>query len=120
VLRTWRTAGIAGAVTSIAVHHSLLATVSLDRFARIHSTFPPSSELRQEEKKARVLEKVYVTSIPTVLIWDGCCEPVQAASQRIEGSDNGDDDDDVWDTMNNVGDEYDSEANGRQKKRRHA
>lgn len=67
--------------------------MALDRYARIHSTFPPPSEVgKQQSEKGIVLEKMYMTALPTVVVWD----------QRTEKSTDGDgeeDDEEIWEKM---------------------
>ncbi|KAF8845012.1 hypothetical protein BDN67DRAFT_942618 [Paxillus ammoniavirescens] len=89
---TW----ISGAVSSAAAAPSFLASVSLDRYTRIHSTFPPPAEVgKQQEEKGTVLHKVYMTTAPTVVIWD---------QSNVKGSSETDEEDgDVWEKMKHVG-----------------
>lgn len=76
--------------------------MSLDRFARIHSTFPPVTEVgKQQEETGTVLDKVYMTTLPTVIIWD---ESVEANLHANAEGDEGD----VWEQMKRV-DERDRE-----------
>ncbi|KAH0830526.1 hypothetical protein J3R83DRAFT_1978 [Lanmaoa asiatica] len=90
--------GISGAVNSLAVAPSFLASVSLDRFTRIHSTFPPAADIRkQQEEKGTVLDKVYMTTIPTVVVWD------QSAAGNTHTTAE-DDEGDIWEQMKHVGD----------------
>jgi len=64
-----------------------LVSTSLDRYARVHSTFPPPPEAGQpQDDKGAVLEKVYMKSIPTCVVWDG-------------GANEEDADKDVWEGM---------------------
>ena len=64
--------GLSGAITSIAPSPTVMASTALDRFVRIHCTpLPPQQAGQQVEKKGEILDKVYVKSIPTVIIWDG-------------------------------------------------
>ncbi|KAF8559531.1 hypothetical protein OG21DRAFT_1502774, partial [Imleria badia] len=94
--------GISGAVHSLAVAPSFLASVSLDRFARIHSTFPPATEVgKQQEQKGAVLDKVYMTTVPTVVIWD------ESAVGNLHANTE-EDDGDIWEQMKRV-DERDRE-----------
>jgi len=102
--------GLAGAVTSIAPSPSLLASAALDRFSRIHSTFAPPSEARQQqEKKGEILDKIFMKSTPTVVIWD------QDITTRV--SDVIDAEDDIWNNMAHVGGDSDEELGGRQKRK---
>ena len=86
-----------------------LVSTALDRYARVHSTFPPPPEGRQpQDDKGAVLEKVYMKSIPTCVVWDGVADDEDAGNDkdgnmRCGGDENGDssngddDDDDVRD-----------------------
>jgi ribosome biogenesis protein NSA1 len=77
----------------------------------VHSTFPPPPEAGQpQDDKGAVLEKVYMKSIPTCVVWDGVEEDEDAynrndGNMRCGGDENGDssdgddDDEDVWDGM---------------------
>ncbi|KAF8136311.1 WD40-repeat-containing domain protein [Boletus edulis] len=88
--------GISGAVNSLAVAPSFLASVSLDRFTRIHSTFPPATEVgKQQEEKGIVLDKVYMTTVPTVVVWDqNAMRNPHANTKEDEG--------DVWEQMKRI------------------
>lgn len=89
--------GISGAVNSLAVTPSFLASVSLDRFTRIHSTFPPATEVgKQQEEKGSVLDKVYMTTIPTAVVWD---QSAAGNLHEIAEEDEGD----IWEQMKHVG-----------------
>ncbi|KAF9227973.1 hypothetical protein BS17DRAFT_746999 [Gyrodon lividus] len=88
--------GISGAVSSIASAPSFLASVSLDRYARIHNTFPPPIEVgKPQEEKGTVLDKAYMTTVPTVVIWD------QSDVKCMSGTD--EEDGDIWEKMVHVG-----------------
>lgn len=80
----------------MAVAPSFLASVSLDRFTRIHSTFAPATEVgKQQEEKGTVLEKAYMTTVPTVVIWDqSAAGNLYANTQEDEG--------DIWEQMKHV------------------
>ena len=56
------------------------------------------------EKKGEVLDKVYTRSIPTVVIWDGDVSIARSHIDRADKGENDSDDDNVWDTLENVGD----------------
>ena len=80
--------GIAGAITSMAPSPTGLISTSLDRYARVHSTYPPPSETCQpQDEKGAVLEKVYMKTTPTCVVWDG-------VTDEDEDGDDGHDDDD--------------------------
>jgi ribosome biogenesis protein NSA1 len=97
----------------------LLASVSLDRFARIHSTFPlPTEPGKQQEKRGQVIEKFYVQTTPTVIVWDEVADSIRG-EQEAENDD--DEDDDVWNLMEDAGHESGSRSvtgQGKRKKRR--
>ncbi|KAF5381026.1 hypothetical protein D9615_003912 [Tricholomella constricta] len=83
--------GLSGAVASIAPSPSILASACLDRYVRIHSTFPlPQQAGQQQGRKGEVLDKVYMKSTPTVIVWDRAVKQVPVAVPE---------DDDVWETM---------------------
>lgn len=95
-----KSAGLSGAVTSLAPSKSsILASTALDRYVRIHSTQSPPDqvELLPWQKKAAVIEKVYMKSTPTVVVWD------QSAKNTTDVA--VDDADDVWATMETTGDD---------------
>ena len=89
-------------MNSLAVAPSFLASVSLDRFTRIHSTFPPATEVGEpQEEKGTVLDKVYMTTVPTVVIWDqSAVGNPHANTEDNEG--------DIWEQMKRI-DERDRE-----------
>lgn len=76
--------------------HGLVST-ALDRYVRIHSTFPPPNKVgNQQEKKGEVLGKIFVNSTPTASVWDptyshGCEAVVEEEA-------------DVWESMQGVND----------------
>lgn len=108
-----RVAGLAGAVTSIAPSPSVMASTALDRYTRIHSTFPPPSKMgQQQEQKGDVLDKVFMKSIPTVVVWDQgeVTDSTTSVSQM--------DEDDVWGEMEHVEDADDGEITVRTKRGR--
>ncbi|KAJ7709956.1 hypothetical protein B0H17DRAFT_905223, partial [Mycena rosella] len=90
--------GLSGAVTSIAPSPSLLLSTALDRYSRIHTSFPPPPEAGQnQDQKGEVVGKVFMTSVPTVIVWDGVASVTTAPEVEAE--------DDVWDEMENVEDD---------------
>jgi ribosome biogenesis protein NSA1 len=91
----------------LAASPSVLASSSLDRYARIHSFFPPPQPGQQQEHKGEVLEKIYMKSIPTAIVWD--------QNQVIGGKDLSaiKDDDNVWETMERIDDGHDVEQTTR-------
>ncbi|KAF8959039.1 hypothetical protein BDZ97DRAFT_1906298 [Flammula alnicola] len=89
--------GISGAVTSIAPSPNIMASTSLDRFARVHSIVaPPSGPGSHQERKGTVLEKSYLTCVPTAIVWDKCI------SDNFSKESSTNEDDEVWDNMENV------------------
>ncbi|RDB21318.1 WD repeat-containing protein 74 [Hypsizygus marmoreus] len=91
--------GLSGAVSSIAPSPSVLGSASLDRFARIHSTFPPPLQAgHRQERKGEVLEKVFLKSTPTVIVWDQVVTPTTGPMAAAE-------EDDIWETMENIEDD---------------
>lgn len=110
--------GIAGAVSSLAPSPSLLASVAQDRFMRLHSTFPPPKEPgQQQDNKGVVLDKLYMKTIPTVVVWDRSEDASQATSATEEDAEEVDDDD-VWAAMEDAEDGEDVEGGRRGKKSR--
>ena len=89
-------AGISGAVNSIAPARDFMASTSLDRAVRIHSTYPPSDCGTRQEKRGEVLQKVFMNSIPTVMLWD--------QDSPLNSLPDGDEDD-VWESLQHVDDE---------------
>jgi ribosome biogenesis protein NSA1 len=94
---------------------TVLLSTSLDRYARVHSTYPPPAEAGQaQNNKGAVLEKAYMASMPTCVIWDG----VVTVNEDVDADDGGDDamqqggsdsdgedaDEDVWEAMQVVQD----------------
>ncbi|KAN0112129.1 hypothetical protein V8E52_007869 [Russula decolorans] len=115
--------GIAGAITSMAPSPAGLISTSLDRYARVHSTYPPPPEAGQpQDEKGAVLEKVYMKTIPTCVVWDGVADEDEDdddddRSRPGGGADDDDsaDDEDVWAGMEAAAD---SENEGQQGQRR--
>ncbi|KAJ7740661.1 hypothetical protein DFH07DRAFT_943671 [Mycena maculata] len=101
--------GLAGAVTSVAPSPSLLVSSALDRYCRIHTSFPPPPEIGQsQDNKGQVVEKLFMTSVPTVVVWDG--DESTAPEAETE-------DDDVWNDMEDVEDDTDDELKKNKKRR---
>jgi len=103
----YRYTGLSGAVVSLAASPSLLASSSLDRYARIHSVFPPPQPGQQQEHKGEVLEKIYLKSIPTTIVWD------QNQVIETKGPSATNDDDNLWETMERIDDGDDVERTTR-------
>lgn len=108
--------GLSGAATSLAPSPTVLASVALDRYARIHSTFPPAESGQQQEHKGRVLETVFMKSTPTVVVWDQDSSNMETNTLN-ESDDNGEAEDDVWDDMESVQDEGSDAEDDRSKRR---
>ena len=101
-----------------------LVSTALDRYARVHSTYPPPAEAGQpQDNKGAVLEKVYLKSVPTCVIWDEVTD--EDAEQRDEmrrdgvaADDDGSDADEIWKGMQvaeDSGDESEPQVHRRRK-----
>ncbi|KAI6028356.1 hypothetical protein F5J12DRAFT_715033 [Pisolithus orientalis] len=85
--------GISGAVTSVSPSPLFLASVALDRYTRIHSTsLVPTKAGNGADKRGTTLEKVYMTTVPTVVVWD----------QQEEMDVDQEEDENIWETMKHV------------------
>ncbi|KAF4615274.1 hypothetical protein D9613_003018 [Agrocybe pediades] len=90
---------ISGAVTSIAPSPTFLVSTASDRYARFHSVVaPPATPRAHQEHKGQILDKTYLTSTPTAVVWDKHLH-VQVADDESEDED----DDEVWDQMEHIG-----------------
>lgn len=90
----------------------IMVSTANDRYARVHATFaPPAQENRNIDHKGEVLEKVYVATTPTVAIWDDTAESTEKMASPTDEQD-----DDVWDDLEQVGD---SDMEGQRKAKRH-
>ncbi|KAF9053614.1 hypothetical protein BDZ89DRAFT_1125353 [Hymenopellis radicata] len=107
----YRYDGISGAVRAIAAAPTLVASVSFDRYYRFHSTSPPPPQPGQNtQNRGKVLDKVYSHSAPTVIVWD----QESSMSQHIAVNE---EDDEVWDGMQNVGEgDYEEDEAPRRRK----
>jgi ribosome biogenesis protein NSA1 len=82
-----------------------LISTSLDRYARVHSTYPPPPETGQpQDEKGAVVEKVYMKTIPTCVVWDGVTDEDEDEDDEDrpaggDGDDDSGDDEDVWTGM---------------------
>ncbi|GBE82339.1 WD40-repeat-containing domain protein [Sparassis latifolia] len=102
---------LAGAVTSLAPSPGLLASVSQDRFLRLHSTYTPPEEVgQQQSKKGEVLDKVYMKVTPTFVAWDQNADLEPASRSQDDDEDQHGVGDDVWANMEDV--ESDNESGG--------
>ncbi|OCH95506.1 hypothetical protein OBBRIDRAFT_809688 [Obba rivulosa] len=107
--------GLSGAITSMTTSGSLLASVSQDRFVRLHSTFPPPPEAgHRQEQKGEILEKVYLKVIPTVVASDDVADVDTSLLDAVEDEAV---DDDVWNAMENA-EESDEEIKSRSKSKK--
>ena len=87
-----------------------LVSTALDRYARVHSTYPPPAEAGQaQNNKGAVLEKVYLKSIPTCIIWDEVAGEDADQGDGVQRDDAGADSDadDIWEGMQVVEDSGD-------------
>lgn len=101
-------------MTSIAPSPNLLVSTANDRFVRLHSTTPPPSREGQNlDHKGAVLEKIYVATVPTVVIWDETADTSKDVLSTEEQED------EVWNDMEQVS-ETDTEEIRREKKRQHS
>jgi ribosome biogenesis protein NSA1 len=74
-----------------------MVSTSLDRYFRIHTVVPPPSRPGSNlERKGEIIEKTYLTSVPTVTVWG----PVETSKTTID--DNIPEHDDLWDQMEHV------------------
>ena len=123
-LTTFVLQGIAGAITSMTSSPAGLISTSLDRYARVHSTYSPPPEAGQpQDEKGAVLEKVYMKSIPTCVVWDGVTEEDGGKDdddddddqmpRGDDGNSESDDDEDVWEGMQIAEDEEGARARRR-------
>ncbi|KAF8350748.1 hypothetical protein F5887DRAFT_1269500 [Amanita rubescens] len=105
--------GLSGSVNSIALASGILATAAQDRFARIHSVHPlPELAGQRQDQRGQVLEKVFTRSLPSSIVWDG-------HSPTLFSHPNDDDDDeDVWRSMQHIGDDSEVEEHAPSKHRR--
>ncbi|KAI0341727.1 hypothetical protein BDW22DRAFT_1332193 [Trametopsis cervina] len=109
--------GFSGAVTSMASCPSFLASAAEDRYVRFHSTFPPPTQIgQQQEHKGAVLEKAYVKVVPTVVVWDRVND-VSTKGRNAEDEEDEDNEDGVWDEMEDA-ETDEEEPVGRKKKTR--
>lgn len=76
----------------------MMASVSLDRYFRLHSTKPLPEEVGGVVgSKGRVIGRVYMQSTPTAVVWADSYITAEDALPQVEA-------DDVWETMVNVDD----------------
>jgi ribosome biogenesis protein NSA1 len=100
-----------------------LVSTALDRYARVHSTYPPPAEAGQpQDNKGAVLEKVYLKSVPTCVIWDEVAdedtEQGDGMRDGVSANADGSDADEIWEGMQvteDSGDESEPQVNRRRK-----
>lgn len=76
-----------------------MVSTSLDRYFRIHTVVPPPPQPESHlERRGGILEKTYLTCVPTAVVWD------QQTTSRTTMDDNAThlEDDDLWDKMEHV------------------
>jgi ribosome biogenesis protein NSA1 len=74
-----------------------MVSTSLDRYFRVHTVVPPPSQSGSNlERRGEIVGKTYLTSVPTVIVWDQLEE-----SERIIDDDTSEHDD-LWDQMEHV------------------
>jgi hypothetical protein len=123
----WSPLAISGAVNSIAITPTHLASTSLDHFFRLHPAYrPPAVAGSQAPKpnKGETVVKVYMNSTPTAVVWDQeyASLPEVDDNNGILGkgtreSENGDEED-LWEGMDVVGAESDHEVSHPTSRRR--
>jgi ribosome biogenesis protein NSA1 len=75
-----------------------MVSTSLDRYFRVHTVVPPPSQPGvNTEQRGGIINKIYLTSVPTVVVWDQ-----QKTSKTVTIDDNSLKDDDLWDKMEHV------------------
>ena len=72
-----------------------MVSTSLDRYFRIHTIVPPPSRPGSNlERRGKIIEKTYLTSVPTVIVWD------QQKTRTMDDNTLGHDD--LWDQMEHI------------------
>lgn len=111
--------GLSGSIDSLATAAgsdvSVLASTSLDRYIRLHSTVPlPGEAGGKLDHKGHVIGKLYIKSTPTAVVWadQGFAPPSKPADDHKAAEDT------VWDDMERASDV--EEENGRARKRKKA
>jgi len=90
--------GMSGAVTSMSPSSTThMVSTSLDRYFRIHTVVPPPSQPGSNlERRGGIIEKIYLTTVPTVVVWD------QQKTNKTSVDDSTLEDNDLWDRMEHV------------------
>jgi len=110
--------GLSGSVDSLATadsNTSVLASTSLDRYFRLHSTVPLPGEANGKlDHKGHVIGKLYLKSMPTAVAWadQGLAPPIKAADNDKTAEDI------VWDNMERVSDAEEEESRRAKKRKR--
>lgn len=111
--------GVAGAVVDAAsTSGGFLASVAQDRLFRLHSTHPPPDDAGQpQEEKGEVLDKIFMRSMPTCVVWDEWSQDAggTAAQGHEQGEGEDDDDDLMWERMGHAEDEDGDRAKTKRK-----
>ena len=74
-----------------------LASAALDRYVRVHSTAPPPQTAGQAQpERGAVLERAFITTVPTAVAWDSSYVPVStpATARRTREDDEDEDEED--------------------------
>ncbi|KAG1754286.1 WD40-repeat-containing domain protein [Suillus lakei] len=88
--------GLSGTAISLAASPTHLASASIDRYIRIHSVVQLPDKVGQRlDKKGTVVERVFMTTVPTVVVWDQVQDVVPVNEDEQEGED-------IWEGMKNV------------------
>ena len=74
-----------------------MVSTSLDRYFRVHTVVPPPSQPGSNlERRGGIIEKKYLTTVPTVVVWD------QQKTNKTSVDDSTLEDNDLWDRMEHV------------------
>lgn len=89
--------GLSGAITSISpLSTTHIVSTSHDRYFRIHTVVPPPSQPGCNlERRGGIIEKAYLTCVPTAVAWDQRKTSTTIDDKNLE-------DDDLWDKMEHV------------------
>lgn len=109
--------GLSGSIDSLSAadsNASVLASTSLDRYFRLHSTVPlPDEAGGKLDHKGHVIGKLYLKSTPTVVTWaDQGLAPSNTAADNDKAAE-----DTVWDNMERVSDAEDENSRAKKRKR---
>ena len=115
IIRTGLSGSIDSLATAAGSNVSVLASTSLDRYFRLHSTVPlPDEAGGKLDHKGHVIGKLFLKSTPTAVVWadQGFASSSKAADDYKVAEDT------VWDNMERTSDV--EEDNGRARKRKKA